>query len=213
MADARLSELIETLKRQGVESGEEEKRRIEEEARKNAAEIIRTAKAEAEALRKSARDDADRERRQLASSLEIAASQFVTGLKRVVEEGFLTLPLREQLTSTLEDENFLKTLISRFVESYAAAGKTDISLLLPRAAQDTFWEWAVGLVAEKAGSGSAEDRVLRSRGVAFGFQVDQDGGVRLDFTDEAFLELFLTYLAPRLHHLFKPVETQAAGGS
>jgi V/A-type H+-transporting ATPase subunit E len=43
--------------------------------------------------------------------------------------------------------------------------------------------------------------------VKFGFQVNKkQGNVRLDFSDEAFLSLFLGFLAPKFRDLFKSIK-------
>jgi V/A-type H+-transporting ATPase subunit E len=44
---------------------------------------------------------------------------------------------------------------------------------------------------------------MESHGIRFGFQVDKkDGNVRLDFSDEAFLALFIEFLTPKFRELF-----------
>jgi V/A-type H+-transporting ATPase subunit E len=48
---------------------------------------------------------------------------------------------------------------------------------------------------------------LEAQDVKFGFQVNKkQGNVRLDFSDEAFLSLFLSFLTPKFRDLFKSVK-------
>ena len=216
MADAKLQELIDTLKRQGVESGEEAGRRIEEEARTKAAQILAQAKAEADALVAQAKAEADKQIKQLQSSLEIAASQFVTSLKRVIEENLLVLPLKAEIGDTLKQDAFLKSLLTKFVEIYAGDGSgKGMQIVLPKDAADQLWDYSLELAAKRYGADQAGDKValkLESQGLSFGFMARRsDGVVHLDFSDEAFLNLFLQYLSARFRTLFKDVKIGEAG--
>lgn len=213
MADAKLQELIDTLKRQGVESGEEAGRRIVEQAQAQAAQIVAQARSEAETVLSQAKAEADKQMKQLQSSLEIAASQFVTSLKRVIEENLLVLPLKAKLAEELKQDEFLKSLMTKFVESYT--GEKGMQLVLPKDAHDQLWDYALDLAARRYGADQAGDKLelkMESQGVNFGFMARRsDGVVRLDFSDEAFLNLFLQYLGVRFRTLFKDVKIGEAG--
>lgn len=216
MADAKLQELIDTLKRQGVESGEEAGRRIVDEARTQAEQILAQARTEAERLVDQARAEADKQMKQLQSSLEIAASQFVTSLKRVIEENLLVIPFKAEIADNLKQDAFLKDLMAKFVAAYAGdeTGK-GMQLVLPKDASDQLWDYALELAAKRYGADQAGDKValkIEAQGLNFGFMARRsDGVVRLDFSDEAFLNLFLQYLSARFRTLFKDVKIGEAG--
>jgi V/A-type H+-transporting ATPase subunit E len=212
MADIKLQQLIETLKQQGVESGEETSRGIIEGANSKADEILLKAKAEASAIVSSAREEADKNRRQLQSSMEIAASQLMTDLKRTIEEQLLALPLKRKITETLDDTNFLKELMTTCVREYVKNPEhNDLSVLVSKEQQEKITDFTLELIKALPGERKG-DRVtlnLKSDGVAFGFIIGTgDGVVRLDFTDEAFLELFLKYLTPRFRSYFKAIDVK-----
>jgi V/A-type H+-transporting ATPase subunit E len=65
-------------------------------------------------------------------------------------------------------------------------------------------------MARHYGHGKGGDQLvleLDAQDVKCGFQVNkQDGNVRLDFSDEAFLSLFLGFLSPKFRELFKNVK-------
>jgi vacuolar-type H+-ATPase subunit E/Vma4 len=213
MANDKLQDLITALKRQGVESGEEAARRVVEDAEKKAAEIKAQAEAEARAIVAKAQAEADQRMARLQSSMEIAASQFVGSLKRVLEKELLVIPLQKELAKELGGAEFLKKLMEKFVEAYAKnPGREQIKLVLPAGAQNDLHTYASDLMARHFGTASGVIAAqLETGGVKFGFQVDKSSGnVRLDFSDEAFLALFLNYLAPRFRGLFKPVKTEEA---
>ncbi|MCU0597947.1 MAG: hypothetical protein MUE70_01655 [Desulfobacterales bacterium] len=205
MATDKLQELIETLKKQGVQKGEDSAAQIVESAQKEAGEILAKAKTEADAIILKAKSESEGILKRLQSSMEIAASQFVGNLKRVLEKNLLTLPLKERLADELSDAGFLKDLLSQFVKTYAANPENpDIALLLPSGVQESLKKYAIDLMVRHGkGDASKDILVMESNGIRFGFQVDKkDGNVRLDFSDEAFLSLFIEFLSPKFRELF-----------
>ncbi len=212
MTDTKLQELIDTLKREGVESGEEASNRIIEEANQKAKEILAKAKSEADTIVAQAKEEADKSFRQLHSSMEIAASQLLTDLKRVIEENLLALPLQKKLIQDLGDANFLKELMTTCVREYVKHPEhNELSVLVSKEDQNRLADFATRLIQSLPGKQEG-DRLrldLKSDGVAFGFIIGtSDGVVRLDFTDEAFLELFLKYLTPRFRTYFKAIDVK-----
>jgi len=210
MVDTKLQDLIETLKKQGVESGEAASRQIVEEAEKKASEIVVRANKEAEGIVKGAKEEADRIMRQLQASLEIAASQFLTNLKRHMETNLLSLPLKGKLTESLKDTAFVKELISTCVKEFAKGTvASDLTVLVSKDQRDQLEDVVVKLMAS-LGEKEGGDRVklnLETDGVSYGFMISKsDGSVRLDFTGEAFLDLFLKYLSPKFHGFFKNID-------
>ncbi len=212
MSDTKLQELIETLKKQGVERGEETSREIVDDAQKKADEILAKARGEADTIIKKAQAEADKRMEQLRSSMEIAASQFVTSLKRVIEESLLALPLKKSLEEALHETEFLKKLLEALVQAYAQqSGQKDLTVFLSEEQKEKLTEYVVGLVSQQAKKEDADSLALnlQSDGVDFGFMVRKaDGNVKLDFTAEAFQNLFLRFLTPRFREFFKEIKVE-----
>lgn len=210
MADAKLQELIDVLRKQGVESGEESARQIVASAEKEAERILAQARSEAEAIVTTARGEADNLKKRLESSLEIAASQFVTNLKSQVEESLLVLPLRQKLEADLADEGLLKELIAKLVENYSAGSPEDeMKIILGKDAGESLKNYALSLAAKGKGDSVSQD--LESYGARYGLIVELGSGkVRVDFTDEAFLALFLRFLSPAFREMFRNVKVGKA---
>lgn len=207
MSNDKLHDLIETLKQQGVEHGEKARQEIVAAAQREAEDILKLAKEQAASIVAQAKENADKQMKQLRSSLEIAASQFVNNLKGAIEENFLNIPLKKEITTELSDPDFLKNLITQFVKSYAASPQhQDILMMLPHDAPEQLRDFAIELMARHYGQGKSGDQLVSKidiQNVKFGFQVDKkDGHVRLDFSDEAFLSLFLRFLTPKFRELF-----------
>jgi V/A-type H+-transporting ATPase subunit E len=216
MTDTKLQELIDTLKRQGVQGGEEASRRILDEANEKAKEIVGRARSEADAIVAQAKEEADKSLRQLHSSLEIAASQLLTDLKRAIEQNLLALPLGKKITENLLDLPFLKDLMTTCVREYVKhPERSDLSILVSKEQIEKLSDFVMELIKSQPGAreGDSLKLKLESGGVAFGFIIGtSDGVVRLDFTDEAFLELFLRYLTPRFRGFFKTVDFKGPSG-
>jgi len=212
MADTKLQELIETLKKHGVESGEEASRSIIEGANQKAGEILLKAKAEADAIVSSAKEEAEKNHRQLQSSMEIAASQLMTDLKRTIEQQILALPMKQKISEALDDTGFLKELMTTCVREYVKNPEhTDLNVLVPKEQMERLANFATEMVKSLPGDRKGDNVTLnlKSDGIGYGFIIGTgDGVVRLDFTDEAFLELFLKYLAPRFRSYFKAIDVK-----
>ena len=147
MVDTKLQDHIETLKKHGVESGEAASRRIVDEAEKKAAEILARANRESEGIVKEAKEEADRIMRQLHASMEIAASQFLTNLKRHMETNLLSLPLKGKVDETLKATGFLKELISACVKEFAkGTGSSDLTILVSKEQRDQLEDLVVSLI-------------------------------------------------------------------
>ncbi|MBU2548031.1 MAG: hypothetical protein KKB20_06465 [Proteobacteria bacterium] len=215
MENEKLQNLIDTLKKQGVESGEEAGRRIVAEARAQADEVLERARTEAASIVDQARAEAERTLKRLESSMEVAASQFINQLKRYIEEKLLDTPLRAGIDSSLGDPDFLKKLMLTVVERFGKDNRPEaLRLLLPKEAGEEIKRYAAGLLAGHAGGAvNADEVAVRDKQIAFGFMVDkQSGNIRLDYTTEAFLSLFLEFITPEFRKLFTDVEFEVQTG-
>ena len=216
MSDSKLQELIDTLKKQAVESGEASSREIIEQAQKEAQAIVDRAKGEADDIVRQAQGEADKKAKQLESSMEIAGSQFVTSLKRDIEQNLLALPVKENVTEALGDTRYLKELIRAVVLEYTGHPDcSDLQVLVPKDQQEKLVDFMVELIAAQSDHGDPNHKglTLKTANVDFGFMINRmDGNVTLDFTDEAFLALFLKFLTPRFREFFKDIKLGESAG-
>ena len=216
MSESKLQELIDTLKTQAVESGEASSREIIEKAQREAKAIVDRAKGEANQIVRQAQGEADQKLKQLESSMEIAGSQFVTSLKREIEQNLLALPFKEKVSKALADTDFLKELIRAVVLEYTGHEEcSDLQVLVPKDQQEKLVDFMVEVVKAQSDCGDPNHKglTLKTGNVSFGFMINRmDGNVTLDFTDEAFLALFLKFLTPRFREFFKDIKLGESAG-
>ena len=210
MAENKLQEIIETLKKQGLESAEKESEVIIREAQKKADEIVAKAQADAKDIVERAEGRADMRLKQLKSAMEITASQFTTNLKQNIEHNFLTIPLKKALSESLNETDYLKSLLTTLVTEFTRnPTHKDIEVLLPKDQHEKLVDFAVGLIKSHA-EDKGDDKLglmIKSNGVGCGLRINkEEGDVSLDFTDEAFLELFLKFLAPKFRDYFRDIK-------
>ena len=164
MSDSKLQELIDTLKKQAVERGEASSREIIEQAQKEAQAIVDRAKGEADDIVRQARDEADKKAMQLESSMQIAGSQFVTSLKRDIEQNLLALPLRKSVSDALGDTGYLKELIRTVVLQYTGQeDSSDLQVIVPKDQQEKLYDFMVDLVNAQSDHGDPDHKGLSLR--------------------------------------------------
>ncbi len=214
MADTKLQELIDTLKKQGVDSGEAAGKQLTDEAQKKADEILASAKAEADKIISQARAEADNSLKQLQSSMEIAASQFVTSLKIAIEQNLIAIPMKKLLEDSLDNTEFLKEIIGMLIKEFTLdPTHNDLEIMLSPKQQDRLADFAIEVIKSrrKEGGEKMPSLNIKTGGVEFGFMVsEKDDDVQLDFTSDAFLTQFLRFLSPRFRKFFKEIKLGAA---
>ncbi len=210
MADTKLQELIDTLKKQGVDSGEAAGKQLTDAARNEADDILAKAKAEADKIISQAQAEADSRLKQLQSSMEIAASQFVTSLKIAIEQNLVTMPMKKGLEETLDNTEFLKEILGMLVKEFTLdPTHNDLEIILSAEQQERLADFAIEMIKSRRGEGGEKMPTLnlKTGGVEFGFMVsEKDDDIQLDFTSDAFLTLFLQFLSPRFRTYFKEIK-------
>ncbi len=213
LASSGVEALIERLRQQGVEAGREEARRIEDEARKRAAEIERVAEEKARKLLDEAVVKADALKKGGKEALKVAMRDTVLALRTELVET-ISDNVRRLITTEMDKTAFLQLLIRDVAgEARERAGIDEgekVKVILPRKLvgledlrHDPLYLHEGGMthfVLNVAGN------VLKD-GVSIGAGEDEDQhGIRLyledkqvyiDLTDTAVADLLLAHLQPR----------------
>jgi V/A-type H+-transporting ATPase subunit E len=197
--DIQLQELIDKIKRDGIESAADEASRLKSQAEAEAKRIVEAANKEAEAIISRGKADAERSEKAGIAALEQASRNLVLAFKAEIQT--LLDNIIAQGVSASFGEDTLKAILPDLVKSWAAKGSDDLALILPEAQLGKLR----GYVTEKLAAELKKGVELKSdRNLGAGFRIaSKDGSAYYDFSAESVAELLSAYLNPRLAEILK----------
>jgi len=201
--DIQVQELINKIKKDGIESASEEAARIKHEAEAEARQIVESAKKEAAEIIAKGKQDAERSEKAGVAALEQASRNLVLAFKGEIQ-ALLDNIVAAQVAKSYNDD-ILKAVIPELIKSWSAkrttGGADSVAVLLPEASLSKLQaSFKTKLSAElKKGLELRSDRHL-----AGGFRIGQkDGSAYYDFSADSVAEMFCAYLNPRLAEILK----------
>jgi len=197
--DVQLQELIDKIKKDGIEAAGVDAERVRTEAEAEARRIVEAARKEAEALVFKAKADADRFVKAASAALEQASRNLVLSFKDEIGT-LLNLIINREATSAYSDES-LKLVLPEILKAWSTKGVDSLDLLLPPEALGRLESFfSQKLTAElKKGVTLKGDRM-----VGAGFRIAaKDGSSYYDFSADSVAELLSAYLNPRLAEILK----------
>ena len=200
--EIQLQELIDKIKKDGIQSASEDATRIKQEAEAEASRIVAAAQKEAADIVSRGKTDAERSEKAGKAALEQASRNLLLAFK--VEIQSLLDKIIAQAATSAYNENTLKTVLPELLKAWFAKGGADsINLLLSEGDLGKLRSWATGAMAAELKKGIE----LRSdRHLTAGFRIaNKDGSAYYDFSAESVAELLSAYLNPQLAELLKAV--------
>jgi Archaeal/vacuolar-type H+-ATPase subunit E len=198
--DVQLQELVEKIRKDGVETAEARAAEIVKAAETKAATIIRTAQSEAASIVKNAQAEADRSEKAAVSAISQSGRNLLISFRDGIIAELDGLVRSE--TTRAYDSAILKELIPAAVKAWIReSGCDDIAVLLsPADASALAGGFNSALKAELA-----KGLEIRSdSAVGAGFRIGtRDGASYYDFSAEAVAGLFSAYLNPRVAEILK----------
>lgn len=209
--------LIERLREQGVEKGQEEAAQLIEEAQHRADWLIEQAEQEARQIRDKARADAERLRKGGEDALKIAARDVQLQLREALGRVFADR-VRILVSEQLDDAEFMQSLLREVVCSVRENAELDtksLEVLLPaqfvgidelRRNPNAYREGKLSnfvqqILAEQLREGVSFD-IGDQRGLVLRFEGED---AEMDLSDRALAELLLRHLQPRFRALLEGV--------
>jgi V/A-type H+-transporting ATPase subunit E len=198
--DVQLQELVEKIRKDGVETAEAKAADIVKNAEAKGAAIIRAAKAEAEEIARKAAAEAERSEQAAVSAIRQAGRNLLISFRDAVNAELSALVKAETLKSC--DSTMLKDLVPAAVKSWIAnTGSDDIAVLLSPADAAKLESVFVGALKAEISKGLV---IGSDQGVSGGFRIGtRDGSAYYDFSAEAVADLFASYLNPRVSDIMK----------
>jgi V/A-type H+-transporting ATPase subunit E len=197
--DIQVQELIEKIKRDGIESASEEALRLKSQAEGEARRIVEGAKKEAEAITAKARADAERAEKAGVAAVGQASRNLVLAFKGEIQAVLDTIVSRE--AAAAYDEKTFQAVLPDLVKSWAARAGDSFDLILPEEQLKSL----EGFFKDKLAAELKKGVELKSdRNLAAGFRIaHKDGSAYYDFSAEAVAEQLSAYLNPRLAETLK----------
>jgi len=204
--EIQLQELIDKIKKDGIESASAEAVKIKSEAEAEAAQILKKAQKEAADILSKGKTDAERAEKVGKAALEQAARNLMLVFK--VEIQGLLDKIIAQATASAYSEGALKAILPDLLRAWISKNGSDsIDLLLSEGDLEKLRSWATGALAAELKKGL---ELKSNRNLGAGFRIaNKDGSAYYDFSAEAVTELLSAYLNPQLAELLKAADLKS----
>jgi len=198
--EVQLQELVDKIKKDGVEAAESKANEIIQSAEREAAAIVAKARAESERLLQQATADANRAEVAAESAIKQAARNLLIGFRSALADELDAMVRRE--TARAYDAELLRELIPPAVREWVkGVGTDDVAVLLSPA---DLAKLESGLLAALKGEVAKGLELRPVKGLSGGFRIGaKDGSAYYDFSAEAVASLFSAYLNPRVSEILK----------
>ena len=192
--DIHVQELINKIKKDGIEAASQEAEKLKDEADAQAAQIIEAAKKEAADIIDKAKRDAQRTEKAGKAALEQASRNLVLVFKDEIQ-ALLDSIVLEKLSASYNSD-VLKTVIPEILKAWGMQGSDSLAVLLPEASLSKLKAFFHKSLAAQLKKGLE----LRSdENLSSGFRIaEKDGSAYYDFSVESVAEMLCAYLNPYL---------------
>ena len=198
--EIQLQELIDKIKKDGIESASKEAARVKKDAEGEAQRILESARKEAADIVSRGKQDAERSEKAGVAALEQASRNLVLAFKAEIEALLGKIVLKE--TSAAYGDDTLKAALPDLLKAWVAkGGDKGVDILLPEKDLNKLQSWFNGKLSAELKAGV---ELKSSRNLGAGFRIVQkDGSAYYDFSAESVAELLSSYLNPRLAEILK----------
>jgi V/A-type H+-transporting ATPase subunit E len=197
--DIQVQELIDKIKKDGLETASKEASRIKSEAEAEARHIIEAARKEASEIIIQGKQNAERSEKAGIAALEQASRNLILAFKD--EVAALLDKIVSANVSSGYSEDVLKAALPELLKAWAQKGTSDLAVILPEGDLSKLQSFFSGKLTEELKKGV---ELRSSRKLTTGFHIsNKDGSVYYDFSAEAVAQLLSSYLNPKLTEILK----------
>jgi len=197
--DIQVQELINKIKKDGIETASQEAAQIKKDAEAEARRIVDAANKEAVEIISRGKQDAERSEKAGIAALEQASRNLILAFKDEIQ-ALLDKLISEHVASHYGDD-VLKAALPEILKAWAAKGTDNLSVILPEGElsklQSFFSEKLTGELWKGV-------ELKSSRKLPSGFHIsNKQGSIYYDFSAEAVAGLLSSYLNPKLAEILK----------
>lgn len=188
--DIRVQELLEKIKRDGIEQAEAETAKLQSEAEAKREAIIAAAEKEAKAILARAKSDVARMEEAGKAALLQASRDLVLAFRGEIEKILAAIALKE-VNASFNAET-IKKVLPTIIEGWAKNSQDQLSILLPDndlKELDSFFKDRLSAFLKKG----LELKPLKDTKSGFRI-IEKDGKAYYDFSAEAIAEMLGAYL-------------------
>ena len=189
MVEAKLENLIEKIKLEGVQEAKKQSDEIIAKAKEEASSIVITAKNEAEKIVENAKIESEKFRKNAESAIQQGARDVVLVLKEKIRDLFDRV-FKMQISDVLSQE-FLKDNIVKIIENWSQ--KQDLEILVSTEDQKNLMNLVFSAIRDELKDSlllKADNRIHK------GFRIGVKGeDVFYDLTDDGILEFLKQYVS------------------
>ena len=198
--DIQLQELVDKIKKDGVDAASAEADRIVQEAEGKAKSIVANAQREAESIVRGGKESAEREKKAAEDAIRQAARNLLISFRDGIEAQ-LSAIIRAETDKAL-DASALKAALPDVIKAWAAEkGDAGLEVLLPA---NKLADVQSFLLSQLKGKVAGGIEISAGEGIEGGFRIaEKDGSAYYDFSAEAVADLFSSYLTPKVAQLMK----------
>lgn len=195
--EIKLQELIESIKKEGIESAEQKAELIMQSANDKAEAIISDARKAAAKLVSDAEKSSAMKEQSSISSITQASRDLLLSLQKNITAIF-TMLMQEKLEAELKNKNLLADLIKILITSDLASGNNEV-IQLPEESLKNVQKILLADVGDKLKKG-LELKPVKNLSSGFRF-ADKDGSGYFNVTPEVLAEMLGKFLNPELKKL------------
>ena len=192
--DIRVQELLERIKREGVESAEAQAAAIVADAETRRTALIATAEKEGKAIIERAKADAARTGDAGKAALAQASRDLILAFRGEMEKLLASIVKRE--VDAAFDADTLKKALPAILEAWSKDGRDELSVLLPEKELKSLEAYFRDKLNASLKKG-VEFKPLKDTKSGFRL-VEKGGALYYDFTAQAVAEMLGAYLNTRL---------------
>lgn len=197
--DIQVQELIDKIKKDGIESATEDAAKIRAGAEAEAKQIVEAAKKEAVQIGEKAKQDAERAEKAGNAALTQAARNLLLVFKAEVQallDGIVNHQVGEAYS-----EDTLKKAIPEVLAAWGPKEQGSLDVLLSEASLGKLESFFETKLAKELKKGT---QLKSDPSLAAGFRIaDKDGSAYYDFSADSVAQMFCAYLNPKLAEIMK----------
>ena len=197
--EIQLQELIDKIKKDGIESASKEAARLKQEAEANARRIVEEAKKEAADIAGRSKQEAERAEKVGIAALEQASRNLILSFKNEIQK-LLDRVVADAVSSSFTID-VIKGILPDLVKNWAVKNSDSLTVLLT---EDDLKKLDSAFKSKLASTLKGGVEIRAEKSINSGFRIaEKDGSAFYDFSAEAVANMISDYLSPKLAETLK----------